>query len=329
MWPAPTARPPRPPSPATSSPTRGWTPPSWWGVGCTCWAPTPGSAAPSTWWPRPTSTTARSSPSTRCSPSSPTSRQSTWTPTAPSRPWRRRFVAFCNRTPFYGATIACLDDPGVRRLLPRLGRRIVTYGESPQAEVAARAVVAGPGGSTCRVAVRGVEVGVLQVPMPGRHVLANALAATAAALEVGVGFDAIAGAIASFTGVARRFERKGERDGAVLVDDYAHHPTEVAATLAGSPPGVPGRAHHRGVPAASLLPHGSVRPPVRRGPPGRRRGTGAPHLPRPRATRGGRHPPPGVRSRPRLRPPQCPHLRLVRRGSWAPWPIPCGPATWS
>lgn len=141
------------------------------------------------------------------------------------------FVAFCNRTPFYGATIACLDDPGVRRLLPRLGRRIVTYGESPQAEVAARAVAAGPGGSTCRVAVRGEEVGALRVPLPGRHVLANALAATAAALEVGVEFDAIAGAIASFTGVARRFERKGARNGAVLVDDYAHHPTEVAATL--------------------------------------------------------------------------------------------------
>jgi len=141
------------------------------------------------------------------------------------------FVAFANRTPFYGATIACLDDPGVRRLLPRLGRRIVTYGESPQADIAARAIVAGPRGSVCRVAVRGEDLGQLRVPLPGRHVLADALAATAAALEVGVGFEAVASAVASFTGVARRFERKGERGGAVLVDDYAHHPTEVAATL--------------------------------------------------------------------------------------------------
>lgn len=141
------------------------------------------------------------------------------------------FVAFAARTPFYGATIACLDDPGVRRLLPRLGRRVVTYGESPQAEVSAREVTASPAGTCCRVVVRGEDLGPLDVPLPGRHVLADALAAVSAALEVGVPFEAVSAAIAAFTGVARRFERKGERNGATLVDDYAHHPTEVAATL--------------------------------------------------------------------------------------------------
>lgn len=141
------------------------------------------------------------------------------------------YVEFAGRTPFYGATIACLDDPGVRRLLPRLGRRIVTYGESPQADVMAREVVLSPTSSRCRVVARGEELGLLVVPMPGRHVLADALAATVAALEVGVPFAAAAAAVAAFTGVARRFERKGERGGALLIDDYAHHPTEVAATL--------------------------------------------------------------------------------------------------
>jgi UDP-N-acetylmuramate--alanine ligase len=141
------------------------------------------------------------------------------------------FVSFANRVPFYGAAVACLDDAGVRRLLPRFARRTVTYGFSPQADVHGRNVHLASSGATCRVVVRGSEVGELALPLPGRHMLANALGATAAALEIGVPFDQVASAVGTFTGVARRFERKGERDGVVLVDDYAHHPTEVAATL--------------------------------------------------------------------------------------------------
>jgi len=141
------------------------------------------------------------------------------------------FVTFANRVPFYGAAIACLDDAGVRRLLPRFERRIVTYGFSPQADVHGRAVRLADTGSSCQVVVRGSEAGELKLPLPGRHMLANALGATAAALEVGVAFAAIAAAVGAFTGVARRFERKGQRNGVVLVDDYAHHPSEIAATL--------------------------------------------------------------------------------------------------
>jgi UDP-N-acetylmuramate--alanine ligase len=141
------------------------------------------------------------------------------------------FVTFANRVPFYGATIACLDDPGVRRLLPRLARRTVTYGFSPQADVRAKNPHFSPSGAVCRVVERGRDLGELRLALPGRHMLANALGATATALEIGVGFDEIAAAVASFTGVARRFERKAERGGVVLVDDYAHHPSEVAATL--------------------------------------------------------------------------------------------------
>lgn len=141
------------------------------------------------------------------------------------------FVLFANRVPFYGATIACADDPGVRKLLPRFERRTVTYGFSPDADVRGRDVELAERRSACRVVVRGRDAGDLVLPLPGRHMLANALAATAAALEVGVPFESIAAAAASFSGVARRFERKGERGGVVLVDDYAHHPTEIAATL--------------------------------------------------------------------------------------------------
>ena len=141
------------------------------------------------------------------------------------------FVTFANRVPFYGATIACLDDPGVRRLLPRFSRRTVTYGLSPQAEVHAHRARFSTAGAACRLIVHGEELGELNLPLPGAHMLANAVGATAAALEVGVPFEKITQAVAQFSGVARRFERKGERDGVVVVDDYAHHPTEVAATL--------------------------------------------------------------------------------------------------
>jgi UDP-N-acetylmuramate--alanine ligase len=141
------------------------------------------------------------------------------------------FVTFGNSVPFYGATILCLDDPGVRRLLPRFGRRVITYGVSPHADVHARAARFDQHGCRCRVVRSGEELGELHVPLPGRHSLANALAAVTASLEAGVAFPDIAAAVAAFSGVARRFERKGERGGVTVVDDYAHHPSEVQATL--------------------------------------------------------------------------------------------------
>lgn len=141
------------------------------------------------------------------------------------------FVTFANRVPFYGAVIANLDDPGVRRLLPRLHRRVVTYGFSPQADVHARGVALTSEGGSCQVVVAGREAGTLVIRLPGRHMIANALAALAAALEVEVDPSTALAALATFTGVARRFERKGERRGVIVVDDYAHHATEVSATL--------------------------------------------------------------------------------------------------
>ncbi len=143
------------------------------------------------------------------------------------------FVSFASRVPFFGRVIVCLDDPQVRHILPRIAdRRIVTYGFSPQAELSAVDVEARSWGSRFAVrSLRGGLLGEIELPMPGRHNVANALAAVGVGLTLRIGWDDIAGAIAGFKGVHRRFEPMGSWRGAAVVDDYAHHPTEVAATL--------------------------------------------------------------------------------------------------
>jgi UDP-N-acetylmuramate--alanine ligase len=143
------------------------------------------------------------------------------------------FVTFASRVPFFGRVIVCLDDPQVRHVLPRLAdRRVVTYGMSPQAELSAMDVEALSWGS--RFAVRSLRAGLLgqiELPIPGRHNVLNALAAVGVGLSLRIGWDDMAAALAGFKGVHRRFEPMGSWRGATVVDDYAHHPTEVAATL--------------------------------------------------------------------------------------------------
>ena len=154
---------------------------------------------------------------------------------------QQAFVTFANKVPFYGAVVACADDRFVSALLPRLTRRVVTYGlDSPDADVLGTHVELGEFGGRCRVSRRTrteqgatlVPIGELQIVAPGRHNLQNALAAVAVAAEVGIEFAAVRSALADFAGAERRFERHGEVDGVVLVDDYGHHPTEIAAVLA-------------------------------------------------------------------------------------------------
>jgi UDP-N-acetylmuramate--alanine ligase len=143
------------------------------------------------------------------------------------------FAIFANRVPFYGSVVACLDDAGVRQLLPRIKRRVVTYGESPEAAI--RAVDIRLEASGTEFEVREGEtwsLGRVSLSLPGKHNVLNALAAVAVGRELSIPFPVIARALAEFTGVVRRFERKGERNGVLVVDDYAHHPTEIAATLA-------------------------------------------------------------------------------------------------
>ena len=141
------------------------------------------------------------------------------------------FLEFANRVPFYGLAVLCLDSPRVRALLPRVRKRYVTYGLSPEAEVSARDLRI-EGFSTRFVATRaGVELGEVALRMPGRHVAQNALAAIAAAAEVGIPFSTCVDALGQFTGIHRRFEVRGEVGGITVIDDYGHHPEEVRVTL--------------------------------------------------------------------------------------------------
>lgn len=143
------------------------------------------------------------------------------------------FVRFASRVPFFGQIIACVDDPNLRDMLPRLAdRRIVTYGFDSEADLRARDFEPTASGVRFEVVDSGAgRLGALALPMPGRHNVLNALAAVAAARAVGLDFDTAAQALSGFSGVHRRFELIGCWRGATVVDDYAHHPTEVEATL--------------------------------------------------------------------------------------------------
>jgi UDP-N-acetylmuramate--alanine ligase len=145
---------------------------------------------------------------------------------------KRAFARFVDKVPFYGAAVLCLDDPNVRRIIPELRRHIVTYGLSPQADLRAEDLHFEGASSRFTVWRGETKLGELRLGMPGRHNVLNALAATAASLELEIPFERIAAALEGFTGVHRRFQRKGEVNGVLVVDDYGHHPSEIRATLA-------------------------------------------------------------------------------------------------
>ena len=145
---------------------------------------------------------------------------------------RQAFVYFANRVPFYGVTVVCADDPPVRDILPRVTKRTVLYGTRPECDVRAAGIELKPHGSRFMVHAFGRERGPIELQLPGRHNVLNALAAAAVGLEIEIGFGQIAEALAGFRGVGRRFETRGEAGGVRVVDDYGHHPTEILATLA-------------------------------------------------------------------------------------------------
>jgi UDP-N-acetylmuramate--alanine ligase len=153
------------------------------------------------------------------------------------------FVDFANKVPFYGAVVACVDDRPVRDLLPRITRRIITYGfEQSGATVEGHGMTLEAFGSECRVRLTNgsgaTDVGRLRLRVPGRHNLLNALAAVAVGLETGIPFDRISTALAEFGGAERRFQLRGEERGVMVVDDYGHHPTEIAAVIAAARAGL-------------------------------------------------------------------------------------------
>jgi UDP-N-acetylmuramate--alanine ligase len=151
------------------------------------------------------------------------------------------FVEFAEKVPFYGLAVLCLDHPHVQELLPRVHRRHVTYGLSPQADYSARNIAANGLTSTFRVYHRDQPLGDFELKMPGRHNVLNTLAAIAVADELEVPLDVLRQALSTFNGVARRFTITEEVGGVPLVDDYGHHPAEVEATLAAARSAYPGR----------------------------------------------------------------------------------------
>jgi UDP-N-acetylmuramate--alanine ligase len=140
-------------------------------------------------------------------------------------------AAFARFADSAGSIVACWDDPGVRRALAGYPRTLLRYGVMDGADVAVRDEELLPGGARATVQVGDEQVR-MTLPVPGRHNLLNAAAALGVASLLGLALDRAADALASFGGVRRRFERRGEASGATFVDDYAHHPSEVRATLA-------------------------------------------------------------------------------------------------
>jgi UDP-N-acetylmuramate--alanine ligase len=156
---------------------------------------------------------------------------------------KQAFVDFANKVPFYGSVVLCLDDPHLSSVMPKLARRVVTYGlDAADADFTATDIHLAPLSVTATVKRRAsragdasrtlATLGDLTLNVPGRHNLQNALAAIAVGTELGLSFDRIAAGLRDFQGAERRFEVRGEPKGILIVDDYGHHPTEIAAVLA-------------------------------------------------------------------------------------------------
>jgi len=141
------------------------------------------------------------------------------------------FVEFANKVPFYGAAVVCADDANVRSIMPRITKRILTYGLNGGSDVSATGITQSGLAMRYRALLKGEILGEITLRMPGRHNVYNSLAALTVGLELRVEFEAIKRALQEFEGVRRRFEIKGESSGVTVLDDYGHHPTEIKAVL--------------------------------------------------------------------------------------------------
>jgi UDP-N-acetylmuramate--alanine ligase len=144
---------------------------------------------------------------------------------------REAYLNFINRVPFYGLAVLGIDNINVRGLLPAVRKPAVTYGLSPDANLRAERIVIDGLSTNFEVIHHGSRLGRVTIPLPGHHLALNALAAIAVAFELGIEFKIAARALAAFSGISRRFEIKGAAAGRIVLDDYAHHPEEVRATL--------------------------------------------------------------------------------------------------
>jgi UDP-N-acetylmuramate--alanine ligase len=147
---------------------------------------------------------------------------------------QQAFADFLNKVPFYGLGVVCADDPGTRPILPRLERRLLTYALHSDADLRARGLRIENDATVYRLERRGEEIGEVRLRVPGRHNVANSLAAAAVGLELGVEPAALCLSLSQFSGADRRLQARGEAAGILVVDDYGHHPTEIRATLSGA-----------------------------------------------------------------------------------------------
>jgi UDP-N-acetylmuramate--alanine ligase len=147
------------------------------------------------------------------------------------------FLEFVNKVPFYGAAVVCLDEPNIQQMIPRIDKRVMTYGLESGADVTARRLKFSGVNAEFEVLHRGHVLGPASLQVPGRHNVLNALAAVAVGLDLEVPFERIQSALAGFAGVQRRFQVRAEAHGVLVVDDYGHHPAEIRATLAAAKAG--------------------------------------------------------------------------------------------
>ncbi len=150
---------------------------------------------------------------------------------------KRAFLDFINKVPFYGAAVLCLDEPNLQALIPKVEKRVRTYGRTTQADLTVTSLRLSAKGSEFETRLGTTELGRFALSVPGAHNVSNALAAILVGLELDVPVPAIREGLAQFSGVERRFQIRGERHGILVVDDYGHHPTEIRATLAAAKDG--------------------------------------------------------------------------------------------
>lgn len=154
---------------------------------------------------------------------------------------KNSFVSFANKVPFYGRVIVCLDHPGIQEILSRIERSITTYGFNKQADIQAHGVEHQGGGVSFSFNHMKYNMGKVRLKIPGEHNVLNALAAIAVGFELDIPFEKIKAGLEKFSGVSRRFEQKAQINDIMIVDDYAHHPSEIMATLKAARSGWPNR----------------------------------------------------------------------------------------
>jgi UDP-N-acetylmuramate--alanine ligase len=153
----------------------------------------------------------------------------------------KAFTSFGNKIPFYGSLFICTDDPNLSAMRAKLRRRVITYGTNSQADIQANNICANGWRTDFQVQAYGNDLGLFSIGVPGNHMVLNALATIGVAIELGLDKDTIYNGLSNFTGAERRFQKRGEQNNIIVIDDYGHHPTEIVATLKAARQGFPNR----------------------------------------------------------------------------------------